>query len=157
MYKCRLTQAKLNIWFFTLGHHLIKDPSNPALSLGFPTKIAKLDFRENFAKNFAHFRKIVSRFSNNFRENFRLYFRENFRENGVNIFAKIAWHLNPLTSSYQQSTNLVEVIYLIKCKKRFYWSLLWKVIMLTNRKYRRYRRRVDTEEGATHPPEQKIS
>ena len=63
--------------------------------LGFPTKIAKLDFRENFAKIFAHFRKKISRFTNN------------FRENGVNIFAKIDQHLNPLTSSYQQITNLV--------------------------------------------------
>ena len=45
--------------------------------VGFPTKIAKLDFRENFAKIFD------SIF-------------------GVNIFAKIDRHLNPLTSSYQQ-------------------------------------------------------
>ena len=99
-----------------------------------PTKIAKLDFRENFRL----FLKKISRFSNNF--------RENFRENRVNIFAKIDQHLNLLTSSFQQLTNLVKVMYLIKCNKRFHWSLLSKVIMLTSRKYRGYRRTVDTED-----------
>ena len=73
-------------------------------------------------------------------------FCENFLENRVNIFAKIDRHLNPLTSSYQQLTNLVEVIYLIKRNKRFHWNLLSKVIMLTNRKYRGYRWTVDTED-----------
>ena len=74
------------------------------------------------------FENFFSRFSNNFRENFRLHFCENFRENRVNILAKIDRHLNPLTSSFQQLTNLVEVMYLIKCNKRFHWSLLSKVI-----------------------------
>ena len=41
---------------------------------------------------------------------------------------------------------MVEVIYLDKCNKRFHWSLLSKVIMLTNRKYRGYRRTVNTED-----------
>ena len=83
----------------------------------------------------------VTRVSNKNRD-FRIIFAKIFDS----IFAKIDRHLNPLTSSYQQLTNLVEVMYLMNCNKRFHWSLLSKIIMLTYKKYRGYRRTLDTED-----------
>ena len=59
--------------------------SDPIQSLGFPTKIAKLDFRENFRlfskKNFAIFKPFSRKFSTPFSRKFSRKQGQYFREN----------------------------------------------------------------------------